>query len=99
MVSSKVEGLLTWTKHPSFLSPQPLDSETTTSPQRSLAIHYPLLTVNLLWGLTMVGAQHLKPVLFLKNRQPEIWRILAKLLKMCLKQSYLLEGLIGGLYI
>ena len=47
----------------------------------------------------MVGAQHLKPVLFLKNRQPEIWRILAKLLKMCLKQLYLLEGLIGGLYI
>ena len=35
----------------------------------------------------MVGAQHLKPVVVLKNREPEPSCILAKLFKMCPKQS------------
>ena len=35
----------------------------------------------------MVGAQHLKPLVVLKNREPELSCILAKLFKMCPKQS------------
>ena len=35
----------------------------------------------------MVGAQHLKPVVVRKNREPELSCILANLFKMCPKQS------------
>ena len=34
----------------------------------------------------MVGAQHLKPVVALKNREPELSCILAKLFNICLKE-------------
>ena len=35
----------------------------------------------------MVGAQHLKPVVVQKNREPKLSCILAKLFNMCLKES------------